>query len=142
MTARDRSDTSGPGETPRTEQTDTAQTDTESINTVHLRGRVAAPGTERVLPSGDVIVTARLVVRRPVGSVRPRQPVDTLDCVAWGGHARRALLAWPAGSMVEVQGAVRRRFWRGPGGPTSRVEIEVTRARMLRRSRVSTTQRS
>ena len=102
------------------------------VNTVHLRGRVSAPAAERVLPSGDVLVTARLVVGRPPGAGRHRQPVDTLDCLARSARTRRSLLAWEPGSLVEVEGAVRRRFRRGPGGLTSRVEIEVTRSRRVR----------
>lgn len=101
------------------------------VNAVHLRGRVSAPGQERVLPSGDVIVTARLVVRRPE-PIRARTPVDTLDCLAWTPRARRSLLGWEPGSLVEVDGAVRRRFRRGPAGLTSRVEIEVSRARRVK----------
>ena len=106
--------------------------DEDHENSVYLRGRVSQQGEERVLPSGDVVVAARLVVRRPSGATRPRQPVDTLDCLAWSARCRRALLAWEPGSLVEVTGAVRRRFRRGPGGVTSRVEIEVTSARRLR----------
>ncbi len=105
----------------------------DHVNTVQLRGRVSAPAQERVLPSGDVIVTARLVVRRRTeGACRSRQPVDTLDCLAWSARARRTLLTWEPGALVEVDGAVRRRFRRGPGGVTSRVEIEVYRARRVR----------
>ncbi len=104
----------------------------ESVNVVRLRGRLPAEATERVLPSGDVIVTARLVVRRPPAAARPRQVVDTLDCLAWSPRARRALLSWRPGSIVEVEGAVRRRFWRGPGGLGSRVEVEVIKARKIR----------
>ena len=102
------------------------------VNTVYLRGRVSAAATERVLPSGDVIVTARLVIRRPTGAARARQPVDTLDCMAWSARSRRCLLSWEPGLLVEVEGAVRRRFRRGPAGLTSRVEIEVTSARRVR----------
>ncbi len=101
------------------------------VNEVRLRGRVAAEPEERELPSGDKIVTARLVVVRPPGAARLRQPVDVLDCVAWTGRAQRAVGGWSAGTVVEVEGAIRRRFRRNAGGVTSRVEIEVHAARRV-----------
>ena len=64
------------------------------VNEVRLRGRVAAVPEERELPSGDRIVTARLVVARPPGPARQRQPVDVLDCVAWTGAGPAC---WSAG---------------------------------------------
>jgi single-strand DNA-binding protein len=42
----------------------------ESINEVRLAGRISAGPEERVLPSGDVLWTFRLVVRRAQGRVR------------------------------------------------------------------------
>ncbi len=102
------------------------------VNQVRLRGRVSAPAEQRVLPSGDLLVTARLVVRRTRPSGRDRQPIDTLDCMAWSGRVRRSMLSWQPGSLVEVEGAIRRRFSRRAGGLTSRVEIEVLRARRVR----------
>ena len=100
------------------------------VNEVRLRGRVSAPAIERVLPSGDVLVTARLVVRRPAAA-RARQSVDVVGCQAWSARSRRALLSWQPGSLVEVEGAIRRRF-RRDAGPTSWVEVEVMRARRVR----------
>jgi single-strand DNA-binding protein len=105
-------------------------------NEVLLVGRLAAPAEERTLPSGDVLVTFRLVVQRPPGgrSTARRVPtVDTLDCVAWRAPVRRSVLGWSAGAEVEVTGALRRRFWRGPTGAASRCEVEVSRARLNRR---------
>lgn len=113
----------------------TRAADDHHVNSVRLRGRVSAGGQQRQLPSGDLLVTARLVVRRPAGVARSRQPVDTLDCLAWSARARRSLLSWEPGELVEVEGAVRRRFRRGPDGATSRVEIEVIGARRVRPAR-------
>ncbi|CAN5881395.1 hypothetical protein BH20ACT6_BH20ACT6_12960 [soil metagenome] len=112
---------------------DSSPAGSESLNEVRLRGRVSAAGAERVLPSGDALVTGRLVVRRAAGAASRRQHVDTLDCVAWTPRARRSLLSWEPGNLVEVEGAIRRRFWRGAGGLSSRVEVEVSTARKLRR---------
>lgn len=106
-------------------------------NEVLLVGRVAAAPTTRELPSGDVVVVCRLVVSRP--AVRaPRRvaravSLDTIDCAAWSAAARRAVLAWEAGDLVHVTGALRRRFWRTPGGAASRYEVEVARGRRLSR---------
>ena len=109
-----------------------ADADSDHSNEVCLCGRVAAAPEERELPSGDRLVSARLIVARPPGPARQRQPVDVLDCVAWTPTMRRMLGRWQPGAVVEVRGAIRRRFRRGPAGLTSRVEIEVASARRVR----------
>lgn len=105
-------------------------------NEVCLSGRLAAPAEERVLPSGDVMVSFRVVVPRPPAKrpARERAPtVDTIDCVVWQGTVRRTVLGWAAGDVVEVTGSLRRRFWRSGGGAASRTEVEVLRARRVAR---------
>ncbi|WP_340540669.1 single-stranded DNA-binding protein [Nocardioides sp. GXZ039] len=104
-----------------------------AVNEVRLVGRLAAPAEIRELPSGDVLLSFRVVVDRPAGPQR-RQPVDALECVAWNGRVRRSVQSWRRGDLVELSGAVRRRFFRTAAGPASRVEIEVSGARLLRRS--------
>jgi single-strand DNA-binding protein len=113
-------------------ETSKDETAAEAVNEVHLAGRVSGDPEERVLPSGDVVWTFRLVVPRdrPVG----RQRVDTLDCAVWGGRARRTVARWGDGDVVEVTGAVRRRFFAAGGGRASRVEVEVSGARLIRRA--------
>jgi single-strand DNA-binding protein len=44
------------------------------------------------------------------------------------------MLAWTAGDLVEVEGALRRRFSRGAATTTSRYEVEVSSARRHARS--------
>ena len=108
------------------------QTAVEHSNEVHLVGRLAAPPTARDLPSGDLVVTFRLVVARERNSrtAGARSPsVDTIDCAAWTKGAQRSLRSWEPGGVVEVHGALRRRFWRSPHGASSRSEVEVTSAR-------------
>jgi single-strand DNA-binding protein len=100
-------------------------------NDVRLVGRLSAAAVERELPSGDVCATWRLVVRRPT-TARAGPSVDTIDCLTWIGGVRRQSLRWQAGDVIEVEGALRRRFWRSPGGPTSRCEVEVRRGRRVR----------
>ncbi len=111
-------------------------------NEVRLVGRLGADAVSKTLPSGDVVVTFRVVTRRVsprarrpgVDGAEPGPQVDALDCVAWRADVRRSVTRWDAGDVVEVSGALRRRFWRTAAGPASRVEVEVTRARRLRRT--------
>lgn len=100
-------------------------------NDVVLRGRMAAAAESRDLPSGDVVVSFRVIVDRERGE-DSRRRVDTIDCAAWTSRAQRSALAWQAGDLVEVTGALRRRFRRADGGAISRVEVEVDRARRVR----------
>lgn len=100
-------------------------------NRIELVGRVAAAPMTTRLPSGDEVIAWRLVVDRPNAEQPPY--VDTLDCAAWSSRARRSAAAWTVGDVVSVEGALRRRFWRGPQGPRSRYEVEVHAARRLRK---------
>ena len=86
----------------------------EAVNEVRLVGRLSARPEERVLPSGDAVWTFRVVVERagPPGKEQPRQRVDALECAVWGGRLRRSVASWAAGDVVEVTGALRRRFFR------------------------------
>ncbi|MEO8106587.1 MAG: single-stranded DNA-binding protein [Actinomycetes bacterium] len=106
----------------------------DPVNAVHLRGRLSAPPVARELPSGDVVVTLRVVVARP--ERRRRAPasgravtVDTIDCSVWAAALRRRVLGWGPGDEIAVEGSLRRRFWRGQGGAQSRYEVEVVKAR-------------
>lgn len=103
-------------------------------NEVTLVGRLSGEPQERTLPSGDVLLSWRLVVARPPAEVPGRATVDTLDCATFRGDCRRHAGRWTAGDTVEVTGALRRRFWRTPSGAASRVEVEVNAARRLLRA--------
>jgi single-strand DNA-binding protein len=107
-------------------------------NQVRLVGRVSGVPEERELPSGDALVSWRVVVDRPP----PRRPpaagtrpptIDTLDCVAWSGPVRRTARGLADGDVVSVEGALRRRFWRAGAGAASRCEVEVAALRRLSR---------
>ena len=113
-----------------------------AVNEVTLVGRVSAAAEERELPSGDVLVSWRLIVDRP--PQRRAAPaggravvVDTVDCVAFTAAVRRTAHALAAGDVVRVEGALRRRFWRAGGGPSSRTEVEVAAVRRLVRAQAS-----
>lgn len=100
----------------------------DGVNQVHLVGRISAAPEARRLPSGDEMVSWRLVVARPAPARGAR--VDTFDCVAFAAVARRAVLRLSAGDVVEIEGALRRRFWRSArGSPASRCEVEARKVR-------------
>lgn len=104
------------------------------VNEVHLVGRLAVEPARRELPSGDVLVSFRLVVSRPPGRKRAteRSPsVDTLDCAAWRRDVQRSLARLQPGDVLEVHGSLRRRFWRVGPAAASRSEVEVTRVRRV-----------
>jgi single-strand DNA-binding protein len=95
-------------------------------NEVLIVGRLSMAAQERVLPSGDAVVSWRLVVQRPPGAARAGS--DVIDCAAFNARVRRSALAWEAGAVIRVEGALRRRFWRAESGTASRYEIEVSHA--------------
>ena len=102
-------------------------------NEVRLVGRLSGGPERRALPSGDEVVSLRVVVRRPGGGT------DTLPVQFGPGPppgrrpgpgqvGRRALAAverLEAGTRIEVTGAVRRRWWAGPEGRRSRIEVHA-----------------
>jgi|SRR4051794_4851056 len=109
----------------------------EFANQVRLRGRLAAAPRLRELPSGDTVWNLRVVVERPPlppGRDRPRQRVDSLECAVWAGRLKKQVEKWEAGDVVDVTGALRRRFFRAGGATASRVEVELTGGRRVRRS--------
>lgn len=122
-----------------------AQGETSSVNEVHLLGRLSVAPLERDLPSGDVVVLLRLVVPRPPVTRRGRSvprgdperkpspvTVDTLELACWSAATRRVAGRLDDGAVVEVWGALRRRFFRAGGGAQSRYEVEVSRIRRAR----------
>lgn len=121
------------------EEKDAAPANDEVVaNEVRLQGRVSGGPEVRELPSGDQLVLVRIVVPRRSVRVRPdgrRSPsVDVIDCAAWDGRARRSIASWHDGDQVVLVGALRRRFFRAGGQTASRVEVEVSSARRLRRA--------
>jgi single-strand DNA-binding protein len=105
-----------------------------STNEVRLSGRVTSAPEERVLPSGDVIITFRLSMPRAATpmSKGSRQSSDWVDCVAFGARARRSVSGWAVGDRVSVAGALRRRFYRSGESTGTRLEVEVLRASRAR----------
>jgi len=129
---------------------DEAPPDAASVpgrNLVVLTGRLGAEAEERELPSGDRIATLRVVVPRepPPGRRRgtadePRRAtVDTIDVVCWTAATRRSALRLRGGDVVEVEGALRRRFFGGPAGRQSRYEVEAAALRKVSGGRLAGT---
>ncbi len=111
-----------------------------ATNDVRLVGRVTGEPSVVELPSGDALVTFRISVarasppRRAAAGTVKGQRVDSVPCTAWGPRLRRSILTWRPGDLVEVSGAVRCRFYQAGGATRSRVEVEATSARIIRRS--------
>ncbi len=110
-------------------------------NDVLLRGRLSAPAELRTLPSGDTLTTFRLVVRRPDPVARGRS-VDVLTCVTYDRGLQRRVAAWQPGDVVEVQGALQRRFWRTGAGTASVCEVNCRSGRKVPRARAGDAERS
>lgn len=105
-------------------------------NVVSLAGRVSSAPVERELPSGDPVVTFRLVIAReqtPM-TAKSKQVSDWVDCAAWDSRVRSRVLRWQVDDEVSLEGALRRRFFRTGAGAASRVEIEVVGGRRSERA--------
>ena len=100
--------------------------DHQSVNLVRLSGRVSATPEARMLPSGDEVVSFRLIVpRSATARRRSKQRVDTIECSAWTARLRRSVRRLEAGDAVTVTGELRRRFTRGASGPMSWVNVDL-----------------
>ena len=99
------------------------------FNEVVLSGRISGSPEERELPSGDSVVQLRLVVPRAASRGRTGgggATVDTIDVSCWTKALQRRAVRLKPGDLVTIRGALRRRFWRSPGGPASRYDVEAT----------------
>ena len=114
--------------------TDAPEEEPLRTNEVRLVGRVSQAPEQRTLPSGAEAWTFRIVVHRDPGAATARQMVDAIECSAWPGRAARSVRAFVADDVVEVIGSLHRRFSRAGGMVSSRLEVEVDRARVLRRA--------
>lgn len=102
-------------------------------NEVVLEGRLSGQPERRTLPSGDELVSLRLVVRRDEGgvdtfpvAVGPAPPLGVRP--ARGQIGRRLLAAaalLPPDGLVRVEGSLRRRWWRDGGTPQSLIEVRA-----------------
>ncbi|RNI18082.1 single-stranded DNA-binding protein [Flexivirga caeni] len=110
-----------------------------TVNEVHLIGRLSAPPSVKLLPSGTQVVQLRVVVDRPADAGRraaeegrKAPTVDTIDIACWRADVRRRAMSFAGTEAVEVNGSLRRRFWRSPAGVASRYEVEAMKLRKLK----------
>jgi single-strand DNA-binding protein len=102
-------------------------------NDVVLRGKLSAPAELRTLPTGDTLVSFRLVVRRSEPQTRGRS-TDTLSCITYDRALQKRVAAWQPGDVIEVEGVLQRRFWRTATGTASVTEVDCRRGRKVPRS--------
>jgi single-strand DNA-binding protein len=57
-----------------------------------------------------------------------------VDCVVWNGRTRRSAAGWQVGDQVELEGSLRRRFFRTATQTATRLEVEVLRGRRVARA--------
>jgi single-strand DNA-binding protein len=116
------------------DKTDVAADAGVTANCVTLAGKLISAPTVRELPSGDQIVTFRISVprSRTAMTARSKAASDWVDCTAWTARTRRTVSRWQAGDRVEVDGALRRRFYAAAAGASTRLEVEVLHARTSR----------
>ena len=99
-------------------------------NEVLLVGEITDGPTERDLADGRSVVTFRIDVRvdTDAGPVR-----ESFDCTVDAARTRRAALGWALGDVVEVEGVVRRKFYKVGASSKPFTVIEAGRAKRLRR---------
>jgi len=101
-----------------------------AINSVHLLGRVSSLAVSKQMPSGDMVVEFRLVVDRKSKRAVKRE-VDTLDITAWLSRPQKRALSLKINDWVDVEGSIRRRFWKSPTGLASRWQVEASELRKI-----------
>ena len=99
-------------------------------NEVLLVGEITTAPEERELADGRGAVTFRLDVRGETGAGATR---DSLDITVTSARARKAALGWEIGDVVEVEGVVRRKFYKVGAMSKPFTVIEAERAKRLRR---------
>lgn len=112
----------------------------ETVNAVHLVGRVSSGPEARVLPSGDEVVQFRVVVPRPTprgaaarrGGVERRAQVDAIEVACWSARTRAAAMRLSVDDYADLEGSLHRRFYAAGQGRVSRYEVEARRLRRVR----------
>ncbi|MDF5759236.1 single-stranded DNA-binding protein [Spongiactinospora sp. TRM90649] len=101
-------------------------------NEIVLSGRLSDNAEVRTLPSGDTLTTWKLSVRRPG---RTRESVtESFDCVTFDDELGRSVAALLPRDVIEVHGALRRRFFSTRHGRASVHEIVARSVRLLERT--------
>ena len=98
----------------------------EDLNTVELRGRIAAPPTVQTFASGTTVT--RLLVTVRAGRT------DVLPVTFWPGSADAVTTQLDVGDLVHVVGSMQRRFWTDGEARRSRVEVVARNVTIVERS--------
>jgi len=109
-------------------------TDASNLNCVTIVGRVSAAPDVRDLPSGDRLVTLRVVVDRPPDRGSTKRVVDVIDVACWSKRTQRTATSLGPTDTVRVEGALRRRFFATGAGRASRYEVEASRLARVRQA--------
>lgn len=96
-----------------------------TVNVVVLAGRLSADPEFVEMPSGDRVAKLRLQVPEAGKRVLP------LPVAAWTSTARRSCERLQKGDSVMVRGHLVRRFFRGPGGGRSFMEVVAGEVKRL-----------
>jgi len=110
--------------------TATESATTTHRNEVYLVGEVSTTPEQRDLADGRAAVTFRLDVRAE-GDTGPTR--DSLDITVISARGRKSALTWTVGDIVEVEGVVRRKFYKLGSVSKPFTVIEAQRAKRLRR---------
>jgi single-strand DNA-binding protein len=110
---------------------------TDCLNTVALVGRVSAEPVARELPSGDRLLSFRVVVERHPVRAGTRRQVDVIDVACWTRRTQRTAERLAPDDVVRVEGALRRRFFATGAGRASRYEVEAERLVRVTRARAA-----
>jgi single-strand DNA-binding protein len=103
-------------------------------NEVILVGRLAGGAEKKAMPSGSTLTIWRVIVRRPAR--RRGGHVDTIKCVTFDAEVSAVVTRWSPGDVVEVVGALRRRFFGKGDGKSNSYEVEARTVRLLERPSV------
>ena len=88
------------------------------LNLIVLSGRLASAPEMRVFDSGTRLIRYLVTVRTET----PRRRIDVLPVTLWDPSEDVTADLEP-GRRVWVAGSAQRRFWEGPAGRRSRIEI-------------------
>jgi single-strand DNA-binding protein len=99
----------------------------EHVNQIVLVGRLSGEPEWRALPGDRHVAVWRLVVEHR-DARSPQDSIDTIRCVSYDPAIHSNIRTWSHGDVIEVRGALRHRFWRGPAGPRGLYEVEAAGA--------------
>ncbi len=110
-----------------------ARTSTDWPRALGSGRRTTSRKVTSVSPLGRVRSSAGADIRRPEPRARS-QSVDVLACITYDRALQRRAAAWQPGDVIEVEGALQRRFWRTGSGTASVCEVNCRKGRKVPRS--------